>query len=161
MTGGIVHVFLTKQSAMNPRDDLQRAIELMREGQAQCGSRRCCGRSSRNRSWNDHARATAYVWLAESRPEHAISKSIVCSEPLDHEPDNAQVREMLERLQVEASPEISSSQSVRIDVAPTVVGIRGGPNGLGSGFFVNPDGLVATTGYVTGSADGCGSQPRE
>jgi len=33
-----------------------------------------------------------------------------------------------------------------------MVGIIGGPNGLGTGFFVNSDGLVATTRFVVGGA---------
>ena len=134
---------------MNLRDDLQRAIELMREGQARTAAA-MLREIIAEPELDDHARATAYVWLAESRPERGF-KIDCLQRALDHEPDNAQVREMLERLRVEASPETNSSQSVRIDVTPTVVGIRGGPNGLGSGFFVDQRGLVATTGYVTGS----------
>ena len=101
---------------------------------------------------DDHARTTAYVWLAESRPEREF-KIDCLQRALDHEPDNAQVREMLERLRTsEASPQIAASQPVNVDEAPPVVGIRGGPNEPGSGFVVNQRGLVATTGYVTGSA---------
>ena len=101
---------------------------------------------------DDHARATAYVWLAESLPDREFKMDCL-QRALDHEPDNAQVREMLERLRVAgASPQIDSALPVIINAAAPVVGIRGGPNGPGSGFFVNQLGLVATTGYVTGSA---------
>ncbi len=99
-----------------------------------------------------HARATAFVWLAESRPERDF-KIDCLQRALAHEPDNAQVQEMLDRLRTsEASPQIAAARPVVIDAAPPVVGIRGGPNEPGSGFFVNQRGLVATTGYVTGSA---------
>jgi S1-C subfamily serine protease len=39
------------------------------------------------------------------------------------------------------------------NVAEHVVGVYGGPNGPGSGFFVAPEGIVATTRYISGGME--------
>jgi ribosomal protein L37AE/L43A len=39
------------------------------------------------------------------------------------------------------------------DVSGHIVGVIGGPNGAGSGFFLSPDGIIATTRYVVGGME--------
>lgn len=134
------------------RQDLQRAIELMQSGEAQAASASLRALIAEP-DLDDHARATAYLWLAESRPDRdfkidCLQRALVC------EPQNLQVKEVLDQLQAEAAAtQMPPAQSIELQAAPQVVGIRGGPNGPGSGMFVNHQGLIATTGYLTGSAD--------
>ncbi len=51
-------------------------------------------------------------------------------------------------------PNTQDSQRIRANGAPPMLefGVRGGPNGIGSGFLVVRDGLVATARFVVGSA---------
>ena len=133
------------------RQDLQRAIALMQAGEAQAASEMLQALIAEP-ELDDHARASAYVWLAESRTDPRFK--IECLQrALEYEPANSQVRDILNQLRAPgAAPLDPSSLRIAMSDAPPVLGVRGGPNGIGSGMFVNQRGLVATTAYVTGSA---------
>lgn len=59
-----------------------------------------------------------------------------------------------ERPQPQAGQQPARRESTgTLSQAVTVVGIRGGPNGDGSGFFVAEDGIIATTRFLVGGAE--------
>lgn len=52
-----------------------------------------------------------------------------------------------------APPASAQYPQIANDVSGHIVGIIGGPNGAGSGFFISPDGVIATTRYVVGGME--------
>ena len=133
------------------RQDLQRAIALMQAGEAQAASEMLQALIAEP-ELDDHARASAYVWLAESRTDPRF-KIECCNGRSNTSRPISQVRDILNQLRAPgAAPLDPSSLRIAMSDAPPVLGVRGGPNGIGSGMFVNQRGLVATTAYVTGSA---------
>lgn len=49
-------------------------------------------------------------------------------------------------------PQPQAQSRYRLQQTPRVLGIRQGPNGVGTGVFVTADGIIATTRYVVGSS---------
>ena len=130
------------------RPDLLQAIELMKAGDLQSGAA-SLRQLVDDPTLDDHARTTAYVWLAESSSERDFKISCL-QRALQSEPHNAQVRGMLDRLLAETFSQPPGQ--LKLLGAPAVVGVNGGLNGKGSGILLARSGLVATTGYVTGYA---------
>ncbi len=122
----------------------------------------------------DDLRAIAYLWLAEIETD-PTQKRAYYNEALSAEPNNQEARQRLARLlssQLPPMPETTSPQahtlgttmlqpvasqpiihSASYNIADHVANIIGGPNGPGTGFFVSPDGILATTRFVVGSSD--------
>ena len=88
-------------------------------------------------------------------------KSNCLRRALECEPDNLQVRQVLDQLlaakpappfdPVDRPPSPPGETPLSFSKAPPVVGVSGGANGTGSGVFVGNNGLIATSSYVTGS----------
>ena len=142
---------------MTAQDELQRAIQLMQNGEAEAAAEQL-NRLANSPTLDAQARAAAYVWLAEARADRDYK--VRCLErALAHEPGNAQIRQGLQQLRsapdqprhlpVMRAERDSASQLQR---RPQVVGINGGANGLASAAFIGSGGLLATTSYAVGSA---------
>ena len=113
--------------------------------------------------------AVAYLWLAEATDD-AVQKRAYYNDALSADPANPDARERLVGL---LSSGLSASQAAQPTPTPgptgapqpfaqanvrsapgdQIVRVIGGPNGPGSAFFVSPDGLLATTRYVTGGLE--------
>jgi hypothetical protein len=52
-----------------------------------------------------------------------------------------------------APPAHAPAQSYSSNIAEHLVGVIGGPNGMGSGFFISPEGIVATTRFIVGGME--------
>ena len=144
---------------MKVREDLLSAIKLMQAGDVKVAAD-LLGEVIADPELDDHSRATAYVWLAETRDD-ANFKSNCLRRALECEPDNLQVRQILDQLlaakpappfdPVDRPPSLPGEKPLSFSKAPPVVGVSGGANGTGSGVFVSNNGLIATSSYVTGS----------
>ncbi len=142
---------------MTAQDELRQAIQMMQNGQAEAAANQL-NRLANSPALDAQARAAAYVWLAESREDRDFK--VRCLErALEHEPENAQIRQGLQQLR--AAPSQPShlpvmrkgAESARqLPQTPRVVGIDGGANGPASAAFIAGDGLLATTSYAVGSA---------
>jgi|GEM_PF-2472635 len=53
---------------------------------------------------------------------------------------------------------VSQDTTIQLSEVQRTVGIQGGPNGAGTGFFVTKNGLIATTRYITGGERQLGIQ---
>jgi hypothetical protein len=109
-------------------------------------------------------RATAYLWLAETRSDR--QEKIKCyNDALAADPENEHARQRLAQL---LAPEAAAAPATPAppeedqggpaiqhnpNAAYRTVGIIDGPNGPGTGFFVSRDGLIATTRFVVGGAE--------
>ena len=143
---------------MNVRDDLLSAIKLMQAGDVKVAAE-LLGEVIADPELDDHSRATAYVWLAETRDDQHFKLDCL-RRALECEPDNLQVRQVLDQLlaakpappfdPVDRPPSPLGEKLLSLSKAPPVVGVSGGANGPGSGMFVSKQGLIATSSYVTG-----------
>ena len=142
---------------MTAQDELRKAIQMMQNGQAEAAAGQL-NRLANSPALDAKARAAAYVWLAESRADRDFK--LRCLErALEHEPDNAQIRQGLKQLRAAPSqpshlpnmPKRSDSPR-QLQRTPQVVGVSGGANGLASAAFIGEDGLLATTSYAVGGA---------
>lgn len=140
-------------------------------------------------------RATAYLWLAETR-SNLREKIDLHREALEADPTNDDIRKRLARLMAMSlpppvdtgvTPIVPSPAFPKDEIAPPVppasqpavfaqsaqpqaipsqqapqrdlsgfyrvLGVKGGPNGIGSGFFITQEGIVATTRFVVGGAE--------
>lgn len=52
-----------------------------------------------------------------------------------------------------APPAYAPPQTYSNSISEHLVGVIGGPNGLGTGFFISPEGIVATTRFVVGGME--------
>lgn len=52
-----------------------------------------------------------------------------------------------------APPAYAAAMPYSTNLAEHIVGVFGGPNGPGSGFFISPEGIVATTRYIVGGLE--------
>ena len=144
---------------MKVREDLLSAIKLMQAGDVKVAAD-LLGEVIADPELDDHSRATAYVWLAETRDD-ASFKSNCLRQALECEPSNPQIRQVLDQLltaklappfdPVDRAPSPLGEKPLSLSKAPPVVGVSGGANGTGSGVFVSNNGLIATSSYVTGS----------
>ncbi len=130
---------------MGAGQDLQRAIVLMRDGEVEAAVPLLL-RLRDAPELDDKGRAAANVWLAETRDAPDFKRRCL-EQALRHEPDNAQIRRGLQRLE-RANGASLQRPPVR---APQVAGVSGGLNGAASGIFVSESGLLATTSYAVGS----------
>ncbi|MBC7810927.1 MAG: serine protease [Burkholderiales bacterium] len=120
-------------------------------------------------------RAVAYLWLAETNTDFEHKRTCF-NDALKADPTNPDVQQRLAALLAAqlppppmspiapppppmSIPEAPPMSSTRGAPRPTVVntnmavGILGGPNGLGTAFFVAPNGLLATSRYVVGGLE--------
>ena len=142
---------------MTAQDELRQAIQMMQNGQAEAAANQL-NRLANSPELDAQARAAAYVWLAESREDRDFK--VRCLErALEHDPNNAQIRQGLQQLRAAPAqprhlPAIRQKrESARqLQQTPRAVGIDGGANGLASAAFIAGDGLLATTSYAVGSA---------
>jgi len=142
---------------MAAQDELRQAIQMMQKGQAEAAANQL-NRLANSPGLDDQARAAAYVWLAESREDRDFK--VRCLErALEHEPNNAQIRQGLRQLRAAPSqprhlPAMRQKRESprQLQQTPRAVGIDGGANGLASAAFIAGDGLLATTSYAVGSA---------
>ncbi len=142
---------------MSGEQELRQAIQMMQNGEV--GSAVALLNRLVGSAELDHkARAAAYVWLAESRDDHDFK--IRCLErALEAEPENRQIQQGLHQLLATNSPpdHLPGRRAADVQVlerAPSVVGIDGVANSATSGVFISQDGLLATTSYAVGSAEG-------
>ena len=140
------------------QDELQQAIQLMQDGEAEVAAG-ILKRLVEGSALDAKGRAAAYVWLAEARDDRAFKRQCL-ERALASEPDNVQIRQGLNQLlEQPAQPEHlppmrpAAEKSFELEEAPIVVGVDGGLNGLASGVFVGQDGLLATTSYALGGAE--------
>jgi hypothetical protein len=111
--------------------------------------------------------AVAYLWLAEATDDIA-QKRAYYNDALTLDPANPDARERLVGLLSSNLPSAQAAapgQTQAITAQPyaqahvrsapgeQIVRVIGGPNGPGTAFFVNPEGLLATTRYVTGGLE--------
>jgi len=116
--------------------------------------------------------AIGFVWLAEAETTPA-QKRARYQQALAADPACAEAKARLNRLLTErlppaapplpVVPEVQAAQPVQpaaqtaasgpVNVAEHLASILGGPNGPGTGFFVLPDGVLATTRHVTGGLE--------
>ena len=144
---------------MKVREDLLSAIKLMQAGDVKVAAD-LLGEVIADPELDDHSRATAYVWLAETQDGQHFKLDCL-RRALECEPDNLQVRQVLDQLlaakpappfdPVDRPPSPLGENPLSLSKAPPVVGVSGGANGTGSGVFVSNHGLIATSSYVTGS----------
>lgn len=142
---------------MTAQDELRQAIQMMQNGQVEAAAAEL-KRLANSPALEARARAAAYVWLAESSADRDFKRRCL-ERALEHDPDNAQIRQGLQQLlTAPARPSIlpllrQEGESVRqLRQTPRVVGISGGANGLASAAFIGGDGLLATTSYAVGGA---------
>lgn len=114
--------------------------------------------------------AIGFVWLAEVETTPARKRARY-QQALAADPGNAEAKARLNRLLTERLPpaaaplpqtaaEIPAAAPVQptapsgpVNVAEHLASITGGPNGPGTGFFVLPDGVLATTRRVIGGLE--------
>ena len=118
--------------------------------------------------------AIGFVWLAEVETTPA-QKRARYQQALAADPASAEAKARLNRLLTKrlpraapaapvppppvavtmpnAPPPQSTTPSGPVNVAEHLASILGGPNGPGTGFFVLPDGVLATTRHVTGGLE--------
>ena len=143
---------------MRAQDELRQAIQMMQNGQVDAAAN-LLKRLATSPALDAKARAAAYVWLAESRADRDFR--LRCLErALEHEPDNAQIRQGLQQLRATPGQPrnlptmIKGRDSAReLQQTPSVVGIDGGANGVASAAFIGSGGLLATTSYAVGGAE--------
>ena len=141
---------------MIAQPELLRAIQLVKAGEIEPASA-LLEQLVDDPDLDDHSRAVACLWLAETGDDRHFKINCL-RRALVSEPQNVQVRQVLEQLKAGAShaPGQDSSQTIgtaiRLAQPPLVVGISGGSNGPGSGIFLDTRGTVATTSYVVGGA---------
>ncbi len=138
--------------------ELQGAIRMLQAGEVEAAAG-ILQRLLDGPELDDTARAAAYAWLAETRPErdykiHCLQQAVECA------PQNAQLRQALNQL-LTARPELPDLPALQakrpapqLPETPRVVGIVGGLNGRASGIFVDNSvggALLATTSYAIGS----------
>lgn len=117
------------------------------------------------------ARALAYLWLAETQDDPQAKRACY-TQALALDPTNVEAQQRLAALtqsppapaaspppsppvtSVAAQPPMSQpAQPQAINIADYVVRVTGGPNGVGTGFFVTQDGLLVTTRHVVGGLE--------
>lgn len=124
---------------------------MMQDGEAAAAATRL-RQLARNPELDASGRAAAYVWLAETRDEHAFKRR--CLElALECEPGNRQIQQGLSQLRARAQPAGMPAPATPLDYVPAVVGIEGGVNGRASGVFLKASGMVATTSYAVGGVE--------
>jgi hypothetical protein len=116
--------------------------------------------------------AIGFVWLAEVEPTTA-DKRARYQQALAADPGNAEAKARLNRLlterlppaapaappvgvtapQAAAPPAAPAAVAGPVNVAEHLASFTGGPNGPGTGFFVLPDGVLATTRHVVGGLE--------
>lgn len=110
--------------------------------------------------------AIANLWLAETTDD-PVQKRGYYNDALTADPTNADARQRLATMLASqlppspaapppppmSMPEAAPAQASRPTAAQQVIPIIGGPNGPGTAFYVSPDGLLATTRYVTGGLE--------
>ncbi|MEQ8671840.1 MAG: serine protease [Aggregatilineales bacterium] len=176
---------------------MEQAIEAINRGNKDEGAHLLrIALNSTNPPLEGALRATAYLWLAETK-SNIREKIDLHREALEADPNNDDIRKRLARLMAMslpppadtgATPIVASPAFPNSDVAPPavppasqaavfaqsaqpqaiqsnqpnqqdvntfyrVLGIMGGPNGIGTGFFVTQDGIVATTRFVVGGVE--------
>ena len=139
---------------MAAQDELRQAIQMMQTGQVEVAVNEL-SRLAKSPALDAKARAAAYVWLAESRADREFKRRCL-ERALEHDPENAQIRQGLRQLPAPPS-NLPISRDERasarhLQQPPPVVGIDGGANGLASAAFIGVDGLVATISYAVGGA---------
>ncbi len=143
---------------MTAQDELRRAISMMQAGDTERAAA-LLDELLGNAELDARGRAAAFVWLAESRDEHAF-KLRCLEQALACEPDNRQIEQGLRQLRAESSerpplPHVSAPEAKPSELAyvPQVALIMGGVNGPASGAFVSERGDLATTSYAVGSIE--------
>ena len=175
---------------------MEQAIEAINRGNKDEGAHLLrIALNSSNPPLEGALRATAYLWLAETKT-NIREKIDLHREALDADPNNDDIRKRLAHLMAMtlpppadtgATPIVASPAFPNTDVVPPasqpavfaqsaqpqaiqsyqsnqpnqrelnsfyrVLGIMGGPNGIGTGFFVTQDGIIATTRFVIGGTE--------
>lgn len=154
-------------------DEIQQGIDAVRDGDIQRGEM-LLRRGLQSPNIANDVRAIALMWLAETNP--SIQFKIQCYQAaLSADPSNADIRRRLGELVASQSPPPGAQPpappgtkgSTPSDPPPNLpgykqpdnanvsrlweFGVRGGPNGIGTGFMVVRNGLVATARFVVGS----------
>jgi hypothetical protein len=162
--------------------DLNQGIEAIRQGNTAEGARllRIALKGQDADALPASTRAVGYVWLAETQDD--LQFKIECyQQALQIDPSNMVIRQRLDALlaQTGTQPSPRSTQGTmqagntppaqapplqppqqparnnsgqNVATMQRSVGIIGGPNGAGSGFFISRHGIVATTRYVVGDS---------
>lgn len=121
------------------------------------------------------SRVIAYLWLAETQDDPQAKRACY-TQALTLDPSNAEAQQRLAALTqtppvasmpapmpAAASPAstqttinqppVQPAQPQAINIADYIVHVLGGPNGVGTGFFVAQDGLLVTTRHVVGGLE--------
>lgn len=150
-------------------EDVQEGIGAVQAGDLRAADRLLRGALNRGDLPNE-ARAVALMWLAET--SNSTRFKIECHElAVEVDPHSAAARQRLRKLRGgtlplpdqprPAQPPTLPNQNrmggggapLSSDAVPRMweFGVRGGPNGIGTGFLIVRDGLVATTRFTVGS----------
>lgn len=161
----------------SPIRSLQQGIAAIQAGHLQEGAR-LIKIALRDENLTGSLRATAYLWMANTTEDHQ-QKINYYTEALTADPNNELAKQWLAELMkppihtplaqpppppglggggVQAVKPVTGPLVPTADQQPMtasyhIVGILGGPNGPGSGFFAARNGIIATTRYVVGGLE--------